>query len=57
MRAAPTTAVSGGSDGGSYATLQVIYNSPDHAILNLKSTNSNTNVWWQGGSITADAEI
>jgi len=57
MRATPTTAVSGGSDGLSGATLQVIYNSIDHAILNLKSTNSYTSVWWQGGSITADAEI
>jgi len=57
MRANPTTAVSGGSDGGSAATLQIIYDSPDHAILNLKSNSANHHVWWQGGSITADAEL
>lgn len=57
MRATPTTAVSGGSDGGSGASLQIIYNSPDHAVLNLKSTNSYKDVWWQGGSLTADAEL
>jgi hypothetical protein len=57
MRANPTTAVSGGNDGGSHASLQIISDSPDGANLNLKSTNSYTSVWWQGGSITADAEI
>jgi hypothetical protein len=57
MRANPTTAVSGGNDGGSHARLQIISDSPDGANLNLKSTNSYTSVWWQGGSITADAEI
>ena len=57
MRANPTTAVSGGSDGGSQATLQIISDSPDGANLNLKSNSSNHHVWWQGGSITADAEL
>jgi len=57
MRANPTTAVTGGTDGGSYATLQIIADSPDNATLNLKSTSSNHHVWWQGGSITADAEL
>lgn len=57
MRATPTTTVSGGSDGGSAATLQIIYNSVDHVVLNLKSDSSNHHVWWQGGSITAEAEL
>ena len=57
MRANPATAVSGGSDGGSNATLSVIADSPEVASLNLISTNSYKEVWWQGGSITADAEL
>lgn len=57
MRANPATAVSGGTDGGSYASLSIIADSPEVASLNLVSTNAYKDVWWQGGSITADAEI
>ena len=42
MRATPTTTVSGGSDGGSQATLQIIYNSKDHVVLNLISNSATT---------------
>jgi len=57
MRANPATSVSGGSDGGSGASLQIIADSPEVASINLRSTNSVTAVWWQGGTITADAEL
>jgi hypothetical protein len=57
MRANPATSVSGGNDGGSNATLSIIADSPEVASLNLISTNSYKDVWWQSGSITADAEL
>jgi len=57
MRAHPATSVSGGNDGGSNASLSIIADSPEVASLNLISTNSYKDVWWQSGSITADAEL
>jgi hypothetical protein len=57
MRANPTTSISGGTDGGSSSSIEIINDSEDFAIINLRSTNSSTSVWWQGATITADAEL
>jgi hypothetical protein len=57
MRANPATAVTGGDDGGSNATIEVIADSENSATINLRSTDSSLTVWWQGGTITADAEL
>jgi hypothetical protein len=57
MRANPATSVSGGGDGGSNATIEIIADSENSATLNLRSTDSSPTVWWQGGTITADAEL
>lgn len=57
MRAMPTVSVSGGSDGGSVATLQVMHPKIDSVVLNLRSNDGNTSVWWHSGVLTADAEL
>ena len=57
MRANPATSISGGNDGGSNASIQIIADSENSATINLKSTDSTYTVWWQGGTITADAEL
>ena len=57
MRTNPTTTFSGGSDGGSGASLAA-HNSVVHGVsINLKSTNSSTANWWSGFVVTADAEL
>jgi hypothetical protein len=58
MRANPTASVSGGTDGGSLASLSVLTSTATTAILNLQSTSgSDTSVWWQGGTLIANAEL
>ena len=57
MRANPASSISGGNDGSSAATIEIISDSIHSAIINLRSTDSNTSVWWQAATITADAEL
>jgi len=57
MRANPNVTFSGGSDGGSGATLAA-HNEVRHGVsVNLKSTNASYNNWWSGFVVTADAEF
>ena len=57
MRANPTAAISGGTDGGSNATIGIINDTSTECIVNLMSEDSGFNVWWSGATITADAEL
>jgi len=57
MRANPTASLSGGSDGGSNATISFINDAATHGMINLISTSSDNAVWWNGATITADAEL
>ena len=57
MRATATTTCSGGSDGSSAASLEVVASTSTGCVMNLKSTDSNTSVWWTGATVTADADF
>ena len=57
MRANPSASISGGSDGGSNATISFINDTATDGIVNLRSSDSGTTVWWSGATITADAEL
>ena len=57
MRANPATSISGGSDGGSGASIEIIVDTENAATINLRSTNSSNSVWWQGANLTASAEL
>lgn len=57
MRAIPSVAFSGGSDGGSNAGVYVGNVSTTQLSINLRSTDSSQNVWWRGLNFEADAEL
>ena len=57
MRANPSVSFSGGSDGGSSASLHTAYLQEEGMSVNLRSTAANNFVWYQGFVVTADAEL
>ena len=57
MRTDPTVTFVGGSDGSSGASIGAILDDTTQCIVNLRSTDSTTNVWWNGATITADSEL
>jgi len=57
MRANPTITFSGGSDGGSSASLYSGGVSTSHVNINLRSQAANTYVWYAGFKTTAEAEL
>ena len=57
MRTSPTVTLSGGSDGSSNASFQVISSNSSGALMNLKSTDSSTSVWWMGATLYTVAEL
>jgi hypothetical protein len=57
MRVNPTGAISGGNDGGSFASLEVLASFPTGVVLNLRSTDGNTSVWWANATLIANAEF
>jgi hypothetical protein len=57
MRANPIATITGGTDGGSNATISFLTDNEYHGIINLISTDNTLSVWWQGATIVADAEI
>jgi len=57
MRASPTGSISGGSNGGSPSTIELLTSSTTSTIINLRNTGSGFSVWWQGATIVATAEL
>lgn len=57
MRANPSASITGGSDGGSLASISFINDSQTDGMINLISTSTDNAVWWSGATITADAEL
>jgi hypothetical protein len=53
----PGVTFSGGSDGGSGAALFTAYVQEEGMSVNLRSTNSATNVWWSGFIVSEDSEV
>lgn len=57
MRADPSASISGGTNGGSAASIAVLTANASNCVINLRSTGGGTSVWWQGGTITASVEL
>ena len=57
MNTSPTVTRTGGSDGQSNANLAIVQSTVDGCTMNLKSTDSNTSVWWYNGTVEAVADI
>ena len=58
MRDTPTVTWSGGGDGGSNATFNVVWPSKTGYTARIESTTTSSSaVWWYGSTVKASAEL
>ena len=58
MRDTPTMTSSGGGDGGSNASFNIVYVSKEGYTARIESTTTSSQVvWWYGATVLAESEI
>ena len=57
MRASPSATISGGTNGGSPASISIYASNPTNVVVNLRSTGATTSVFWVNATLFATAEL
>jgi hypothetical protein len=57
MRVAPSATISGGTNGGSPASISIYASNPTNVVVNLRSTGATLSVFWVGATLFATAEL